>query len=207
MIFPWRIDGTVVYLHKWLIFNGFSCSSKYTGPMDGKGFEIWKRESGSDLMKQRNSPQIPAWHQQLWYLRIRIPLWCSDQILWLLWKYIVSFPACQGLFWEYTPTNQPLYDSSNGKWTICRCISYKKNGGAFIAMGRVYRTWWTCQVNGNTDSLAAECRKQQELRISVYRAANAWETAWDLPGTASTGHPRLNFHFWQILTLKNVFFF
>lgn len=26
------------------------------------------------------------------------------------------------------------------------------------------------EVNGNTDSLAAECRKQQELRISVYRA-------------------------------------
>ena len=32
------------------------------------------------------------------------------------------------------------------------------------------------QVNGNTDSLAAECRKQQELRILVYRAAALSDT-------------------------------
>lgn len=38
--------------------------------------------------------------------------------------------------------------------------------------GSLYRAVFR-EVNGNTEGLAAECRKQQELRITVYRAATA----------------------------------
>ena len=181
-------------------------------PLDGKDFEIWKRESGSDLMKQWNSPQIPAWHEQLWYSRIRIPLWCSDQILWHFWKYILRHFQHAKVFFESTlqqtnhcmtvaMENGPFVDSyflpkKIGETSSLPWSSLTGPGGPVRWMAT--RIPWQLNV-GNSKSCGSASteppmpEKQPEIACLVPRVRK--------------GHtPNWNFHFWQILTLKKVFF-